>query len=128
MHEAPVLFLSQFLLQFLGVYSAFCTVVVFTCNLALFFVPGVAFFIMNTLVGVNVEIANLSLTPFKIFSLLCLNGKLGHKNCRMANGWILYNVGSGLGHQRKVTCSCLLSYMQLVSPTIYLRSSNEIKY
>ena len=39
-------------------------------------VPGVALYIMNTIVGLTEEMASMTLTPFKIFSFIAPLGEL----------------------------------------------------
>ena len=53
----------------------FITGVAFTFNMLIFMIPDVSYFLMNTIVGLNRELATLSLTPLKIFSFICLFSK-----------------------------------------------------
>ena len=53
----------------------FITGVAFTFYMLIFMIPDVSYFLMNTIVGLNRELAILSLTPLKIFSFICLFSK-----------------------------------------------------
>ena len=69
-------FASFSFFQFLTLYAIFCSGTAFLCNLAIVTIPGVAFYIMNTIVGVNEEIAYMCLTPLIIFAFIAPFGKM----------------------------------------------------
>ncbi|XP_067947936.1 progressive ankylosis protein homolog isoform X2 [Watersipora subatra] len=63
---------SKFKMKILSMFAFACTASVFTISAILFIIPGPGFAIMHTIVGLNVELAQLSLLPLKIFSGICL--------------------------------------------------------
>ncbi|XP_067947940.1 progressive ankylosis protein homolog B-like [Watersipora subatra] len=63
---------SKFKMKILSMFAFACTAFVFTINAILFIIPGPGFAIMHTIVGLNEELAQLSLLPLKIFSGICL--------------------------------------------------------
>ncbi|KAF6038000.1 ANKH [Bugula neritina] len=63
---------EKFKIKTLSIYATFCTMSAFTINFLLYIIPGAAYFVMNTLIGLNSELAELSVLPLRIYSIVCL--------------------------------------------------------
>ncbi|KAF6040643.1 hypothetical protein EB796_001056 [Bugula neritina] len=63
---------EKFPSKIIAIFSAMCIGVTFAAHLLLFYTPGVAYFIMRRIIGVTDELAEMSLTPLKVFILPCV--------------------------------------------------------